>query len=439
MLQRIALHDSSLPALWIGTQAISYRELSLQIHQTASQLSKQGIQAGHRVAFLADSHISSILLFLALLEVKASPCLLSTRLPHKQIPSLLQKAKASFFLEPSSLVSQKLPTESLQNPQEILLFTSGSSGLPKLAVLTPQHFCENAIGSAEKLGLYQAHSCWLLSVPLFHVSGLSIVFRCLLTASAIVLPSDPILEKITHLSWVPTQLFRQLDTKIIFPQLRCALLGGAPISPNLLQKALMANIPLLLTYGMTEMASQITMTHATDQLIPLHLGKPLPGREVLISPEGEILVRGSCLFTGYDTEEGIQKPLVHENWFATGDLGEWDLQGNLQHKGRKDHLFISGGENIHPATIESALETLPNVLLAIVVPQEDPEFGQRPVAFLHMQSDMPSKEEFQEKLSALLPRFCIPVRFLPIPPEEFSKSFKLMRSSLRDKLQKKET
>ncbi|MBX9923751.1 MAG: AMP-binding protein [Rhabdochlamydiaceae bacterium] len=436
MLQAFAQYNLSSPAVWVDQRAISYQELFNEVNKVALELTKQGILPGHRVAFIANIQIHSIVLFLALLEIQATPCLLSPRLPLEQIPEYLQKAQASFYTDPHSLISQKRETISLQNSGEILLFTSGSSGTPKLAVLKPQHFLENAAGSVEQLGLLKKPGCWLLSVPLFHVSGLSILFRCLQTASAIALPSDFSRENITHLSWVPTQLFRQLDAKTLFPNLRCALIGGAPIGASLLQKAQEANLPLFLTYGMTEMASQITMTSNEDTLLPLHLGKALPGREIRFSQEGEILVRGACLFTGYDTEQGIYKPLIEGSWFPTGDLGCVDLNGNLHHKGRKDHLFISGGENIYPEAIERALGTLPNVLHAIVVPQEDVEFGQRPVAFVHIQGDMPSKEEFHEKLSSLLPRFSLPVQFLPLPQEEITKSLKWTRSSLTQKLQK---
>jgi O-succinylbenzoic acid--CoA ligase len=400
------------------------------------KLNQQQIRPGHRVAFAPDISIHSIILFLALLEIGASPCLLSTRLPQEQIASHLNRAKASFWIDPASLHIQKLNFFSQQNPEEILMFTSGSSGSPKLAVLTPQHFLANAAGAVEKLGLLKQASCWMLSVPLFHVSGLSILFRCLQTASSIALPSDNAKEKITHLSWVPTQLFRQLDTKIQWPNLRCALIGGAPISENLVRKAQEANLPLFLTYGMTEMASQITMTSLEDSLIPLHLGKALPGREICFSSEGEILVRGSSLFVGYDTPEGPYKSLIEGSWFPTGDLGNLDANGNLRHYGRKDHLFISGGENIHPETIERALGTLPNVLLAVVVPQEDAEFGHRPVAFVHMLGKLPSREEFHERLSLLLPKFCLPTQFHPLSQEDLSKSFKLIRTSLQQKLKK---
>jgi O-succinylbenzoic acid--CoA ligase len=333
---------------------------------------------------------------------------------------------------------QKCNVDSISEEQVILLFTSGSSGAPKLASLNVEHFIASAQSTINALFL-TPESRWLLTVPLFHVSGLSILFRCLLSGSSIVLTSDLLIGHpfASHVSLVPTQLLRVLEKESPFPYLKCALIGGAPISESLIEKALEKKIPLYLTYGMTEMASQITMTSQSDVLLPLHLGKPLIGKEVSFASDGEILVKGSSLFNGYDTPIGPQKKLLADGWFATGDLGSLDASGNLNYKGRKDNLFISGGENIYPEPIEEALGTISGVLQSLVIPLEDLEFGKRPVAFVHMEGELLSKEEFQERLIHLLPKFCIPIHFFPFPKELLEKGFKVKRSELREILLQK--
>ena len=429
MLQMVFQDHKNLPAIQIGQKALTYQELFVKIETLALSLAQRGVNSGLRVAFVAETTLDSILCFYALLKIGASPCLLSTRLPREKIPEYLKESQSSFFLDCKTNSVQKCIVDIEPKDTSILLFTSGSSGFPKLVSLKVEHFLASARGSVERLRL-KKESCYLLSVPLFHVSGLSILFRCLLAGSSIAFTSDFLLA--SHVSWVPTQLLRALERKCSFCRLECALVGGAQISDTLIQLALRKKIPLCLTYGMTEMASQITMTRLEDGLFPVHVGKPLPGKEVKIAEDGEILVRGDSLFSGYDSLLGVQKNLLEGGWFATGDLGAWNKDFNLEYKGRKDNLFISGGENIYPESIEEALGTISGVLQVVVVPLEDREFGHRPVAFVHMQGPLLSKEEFYEKLSSLLPRFSFPIHFFPFPEEILAKSFKVKRLELKN-------
>ena len=442
MLRQWFASNDALPAIWIEDTSITYQGLWQKIQELSFYFTQQGIKAGDRATFVAETSIHSITTFFALLEIGASPCLLSTRLPQQKIQDYLEAAKSSFFLDIKTSSIEQCKIDPVPQDQSILLFTSGSSGSPKLASLKVEHFAASAQSSIKALSL-TSEGCFLLAVPLFHVSGLSILFRCLLSGSSIALTSDLLSGHpfVSHVSLVPTQLLRVLEKTSFkgsfFPHLKCALIGGAPISENLIQKALEKAIPLYLTYGMTEMASQITMTSQSDSFLSLHLGKPLPDKELSFASDGEILVKGSSLFNGYDTPLGPQKKLLEGGWFATGDLGALDEDGNLRYKGRKDNLFISGGENIYPEPIEEALGTIAGVLQTLVIPLDDLEFGKRPVAFVHMAGPMLSKEEFQERLTSLLPKFCIPIHFLPFPREILEKSFKVARSELREILLQK--
>jgi O-succinylbenzoic acid--CoA ligase len=167
------------------------------------------------------------------------------------------------------------------------------------------------------------------------------------------------------------------------------------------------------------MASQICTTPPSSE--PDHLrtaGYVLPHRELRISPGGEILVRGATLFDGYLSRRGLDRPLLHGGWFATGDLGHVDLEGRLVVRGRKDTMFVSGGENVYPEEIESQIERLAGVRRALVVPVDDPEFGQRPVAFVQRDAESGTPEEWTAELRKHLPGFKIPDRFL-LWPEEF--------------------
>jgi o-succinylbenzoate---CoA ligase len=400
-----------LPAIKLENETISYKALSSLIDAKARTLSS--VFLGARVAFVADSSLDSILNFFALLKIKASPLLLSTRLPKELIPLRIKEARASFFLENQVLTTlEKHPPL----PPFILLFTSGSTGKPKLACLSPGNFLEGAKGSLPFLNLQEGISSWLLSVPLFHVSGLSILFRALVSGASITFDK----KKTTHASIVPTHLLRMLRGDLALPNLSFLLLGGAPIGEDLLKKS---PFPIRTTYGLTEMASQVTMTTESS---PLGLGEILPARELSLSSSGEILVKGKTLFSGYDEKESLVLPIDKEGWFATGDLGKVS-SGVLYYKGRKDNLFISGGENIYPEEIEKALLSLPGVLLAVALPKEDKEFGKRPIAFVHMDKALPSQKTFEELLSPLLPRHSIPIKHCPFPQDQVNK-FKIKRS-----------
>ncbi len=266
--------------------------------------------------------------------------------------------------------------------QGLILMTSGSTASPKLAQVSLENLYYNALGTLSAIDL-KPQDRYLLSLPLYHVSGMGILWRTFLRKSTLVLP-DPnsdlttLLSRrnITHASLVPTQLSRLLSNHPPdFPCLKCLLLGGAPIQPTLYQKGCDNNLPIFLTYGLTETASAIVISKnpiLKDSL--LYLGHPLPYRELKV--EGEIFVKGEVLFQGY---YGEPKP---SGWLATRDLGLYDSKLGLAICGRKDRMFISGGENIQPEEIERVLLLHPAVLEAYVTSEKNIEFGSVPIAYV---------------------------------------------------------
>ncbi|MEI6640336.1 MAG: o-succinylbenzoate--CoA ligase, partial [Chlorobium sp.] len=122
--------------------------------------------------------------------------------------------------------------------------------------------------------------------------------------------------------------------------------------------------------------------HAPIQGIQENSGRLLPWREIMTSTDGELLVKGSCLFQGYLREGKIQPQADNDGWFHTSDIGTVTDDGTVTVAGRRDNMFISGGENLHPEEIEKMLMTIDGILEALVVPVDDNEYGQRPVAFI---------------------------------------------------------
>jgi O-succinylbenzoic acid--CoA ligase len=256
---------------------------------------------------------------------------------------------------------------------------------------------------------------------------LSILFRALLGGGAVVVPDvektlaeNIIYNKITHVSLVATQLYRLLEDKNMkktIKFLRAVLLGGGFFPQDLIDSALSYDLPLHRSYGLTEAASQVTTTSRAD--IPRKLktsGRPLEYRQVKISEENEILVKGEVLFKGYLEPGGLTKPFDSEGWFHTGDSGFLDAEGCLNATGRRDNMFISGGENIQPEEIENRLCRREDIIEAVVVPVADSEFGFRPAAFVRTRDNRePDAAKIKSYLEEHLPRFKIPVNIYSWP------------------------
>lgn len=400
------------PALMTSEKTWSYLETHQTVEAMRQFLEEKGVKERERVAFVATAHPASVFLFFALFRLGAIACPLSTRVPGEQIPRQLERLKASHFFAVEELPLKTQPAANDTNLElkkpATFLFTSGSSGTPKIACHTLGNHYFSALGALEGLRLTFS-SRWHLSLPLFHVSGIGILFRCFLAGACIVLGEAMNTCAITHLSQVPTQLYRLLAEPKQFPSLQCLLLGGAPAPLTLLERA--KHLPVYTTYGMTEMSSLITLSERN----PLGAaGKVLPYREIKIDADQEIYVRGDTLFAGYwNTEE--EKIVEAKGWFATKDLGQWTVDGSLEIIGRKDRQFISGGENIQPEEIERALCSLPGIERATVIPLSDPEFGERPVAFIEGTPGY-TLDTVKKALSCTLPAFKHPVRLLSYPP-----------------------
>lgn len=282
-------------------------------------------------------------------------------------------------------------------PNSLLIYTSGSTASPKIAILSLANLLANASTVIDPLDLRPGDQ-WRLTLPLYHVGGIGIVIRCILARATIVLDDSP---NITHLSYVPTHLYRATP---VYKRLRCLLLGGAPIT------SYPKHLPVHTTYGLTEMASMVALN-----------GNILPNREVRLAEDGEIFVRGPCLFQGYLGSP----PSVLPDWFPTGDLGCMET-GKLEIIGRKDWMFISGGENIQPEEIEKELLALPEILEAAVLPIDDPEFGKRPVAVVRTASQIDLKW-MQSQLRKRLPKYKIPIALYFIDEMPRKDNFKLNR------------
>ncbi|MEZ8385169.1 o-succinylbenzoate--CoA ligase [Vibrio splendidus] len=312
------------------------------------------------------------------------------------------------------------------NPQSLasIVFTSGSTGNPKAVAHTlEQHLC-SAVGLLEVFR-YQQGDTWLLSLPMYHVSGLAIVHRWLAAGGCIKIGTGELetdIEGCSHASLVATQLHRLLKSKRALT-LTHVLLGGSHIPEALGLEAQQMGIETWLGYGMTEAASTVTAKPVDSSNTA---GFVLNHRQLKIE-EQRIFIGGDTLASGY-YHQGKLTPLVDKNgWFDSKDLGEW-VGEQVSIIGRADNQFISGGENIHCEEIERALNQLSEVNQSFIVPIEDDEFGFRPVAIVDC-ADLPTKEWFAEQLNGRLERFKFPVEYYRMPEQE-QQGIKVSRAGL---------
>ncbi|MDP7740507.1 MAG: o-succinylbenzoate--CoA ligase [Lentisphaeria bacterium] len=420
----------------------TFADFDLLVQRYAAALAARHVAAGQCLAVAAANSIQYLALIVAALRQRLVICPLNIRWPGASLRAAIQHVDAALIVADDAMLAVlDLPAVAFEelnttatalshapswdpSATATVVFTSGtSSATPKAAVHRLENHCCSARGANTNLPLVPGDR-WLLALPLYHVGGLAILFRCLLSGAAVALaPADrPVGESVsrtraTHLSVVPAQLGRLLRQQLASEQLRAVLVGGARLPAAVAAEALEAGLPLHTTYGSTEMASQITATPPGTGQDDLHTcGKVLPYREIKISDDGEILVRGSTLFDGYLTTDGVRAAVDRDGWFATGDRGELDDQLRLVVHGRVDNMFISGGENVQPEEIEARLCESEGVAEAVVLPVPDEEFDQRPAAFVRMLPGYRLEAgALAAELAAVLPGFKVPVRFLTWP------------------------
>ncbi|MCH2172835.1 o-succinylbenzoate--CoA ligase [Myxococcota bacterium] len=468
-------------ALECGDVKWSYRELRKQVLPLAESLRERGVGPGTAVASLLDNGVAPVALLHAIDHLGAVFVPLNTRLSPGELDHPLRDSGTHLLvcspgplMEAALGVRSRLPDLALaemrstelqevhpgrsrapepiyRGDARVLIYTSGTSGRPRGALLTRENFEASALGSAIHLGS-QADDRWLACMPLFHVGGLSILTRCVLAGSAVVVherfDSEAVCWSLEHddiqfVSLAPTMLQRVLDAwgqRPAPPALRCALIGGGPAPLSLLERAHALGFPIAPTYGLTEATSQVATRWPDQRDSPLDAGLvPLPSTTVRVLDDagrlcdrgrGEILVRGPTVMHGYITLSSGDDAL-RDGWLHTGDIGELDDQGRLRVLDRRSDLIVSGGENVYPAEIETVLALHPGVAEAGVAGVEDTEFGWRPAAWIVPHGTAPTTEELEHHCRQSLAGYKIPVAFTPVESLPRNASGKLLRRELR--------
>ena len=446
-IKKNALKYGRQPAIISDEATLTYEAFDRAIDRSAQKLRDIGIKEKERVCIVSPKNHEYIIALFALWRIGAVACLLSDRLPLDALSAQIKNIRGKILLASEAKAYKNLPITviSLQNVVTknaspalskdafcaldrplTILFTSGSSFLPKAVQHTFSNHYYSALGSDENIPVKPSDR-WLLSVPLFHVSGVSILFRCFLKGAAVVLSQEndirAIINKhhISHVSFVATQLQRALALKEgakSLRKLKAILGGGSAIPQQLIAQARREKLPLYVSYGLTEMASQVATTGVLNRKGVSLKAKVLRYRKIRIANDGEILVSGKTLFQGYIKNGVLKSAIDAQGWFHTGDSGSLTKGKFLMVRGRKDTMFISGGENIFPEEIEYFLRTCAFVEDALVVAKPHQEYGFRPAAFIKAKENKRlSRLALVKHLGKFLPKFKIPDAFYLWPKE----------------------
>ena len=421
-----------------------------------------------RIAIVSDNSVTMAVYLLAAMLVRKEVLLLNVHLTAREIEKQLCQLHITTVLHsakrcgqvPKSVTSMEFESmESMLHNGEKDIFdwivndndiaaimnTSATTGQFKSVPLRWGQIKAHVQASQEVLGRSEQDN-WLMVLPLFHVSGLSILMRSLYNGTAMTImesyDEEQVLQyihdgRINMMSLVPT-ILKNLEPRITHHQLRVILLGGEFIPRPLVDACVEKQLPIYKTYGMTETFSQSVTMPVLLNLNKLDsVGKPLPGMTVhIVNPDvdgvGEIHLNGPMVMRGY-----INREPIHGD-FNTDDMGYVDEDGFLYILNRRTDLIISGGENIYPKEIEDTVYAMQGVKECAVIPVADTKWGQVPALFVAFDDidalGTDSKMIVRDYISSKLAKYKVPKYITIMDALPRNGTGKIMRKSLASHL-----
>lgn len=465
-----------------GNRSWSYRELDTDIQRAVTVLRAEGIAKGDRVAILARNNVHQVILQQALMRLGAIFVPLNWRLSQQElglllkdctpsilytdedIPELPPGCRSKSFREFASTVAVAEPgprcTPHSGHDTCIILYTSGTSGVPKGALLTSQFLLATAV-NFNILGEVDTGCVFLCDSPMFHVIGIvtQIWPPMLRGGTFIVSPGfDPEQTNerlgnpdfgVTHYFCVPQMAEALRHASNFAPEnwtkLKALFTGGAPNPPAHIRWWLDHGVRMVDGYGMTETGTTLGMPLSRDLLRSkagaVGLAGPLTAirlvdeddRDVPDGTPGEILVFGLNVVTGYwNRPEERQRSFTADGWIRTGDVGRRDEDGFISIVDRRKDMFISGGENVYPVEIEAALAEHPGIREVAVIGIPDERWGEVGRAYVVMAPDrQPDHDELARHCQSRIARYKVPKEFRFVTSLPRTGSGKVMKHVLR--------
>ncbi len=414
-------------ALRQGEQGLTYADSADAVENLARTLAERGIRHGDRVAYLGRNHISAFVVFFATTHLGAIFVPLNTRLTDAELAALLHDSAPDLLFHDAEhrwladLCAHGIPLAAIEDiplsgggpaigepapvgldDPAVILYTSGTTGRPKGAVLTHGNLTFNTVNQLAHVDVLGSDTA-LCIAPLFHATGLGLVSLPTLFKGGTVEVIDrfepaavltAIAERaVTSFSAVPTMLQMLCDHPDFehteLSSLRYVIYGGSPVSERVAQVWQHRGVDILLGYGMTEASPGVCLaTPEGAPERPLSAGPPHFFTDVAIAGatdsghSGEVLIRGPHLASRY-WNDTADMPLTNDGrWFRSGDLARFDDAGWIHIIGRIKDMFISGGENVYPDEIEARINALPGIVECAVVGVADERWGEVGAAYV---------------------------------------------------------
>ncbi len=422
--RRTASNYPDKAALISGETTVSYKQLESQAAAAAAEIAQR--VKGNTVALLMPNSLGFAPAFLGALWAGKTVAVLPTLAPppilklmvgsaraemviagEEFVPRLMEAGIPCWMYETNEVASaEAVPAKSLQTEAAVLLFTSGTTGMPKSVALSERNILDNAEGCRLATG-FDGNQKMLAILPLFHAYGLTVTLLLpLITGSTVVIERfipRPILQsieklRITCLVAVPSQyrLLAKDPTPADLSSIWLAI-AGAELLPEQIALEFEERFhkPIVQGYGATEISPVVSLNMPETNRYG-SVGKPLPNLTVTIRDDndgilppseiGEVCVEGSAVMLGYNNDPESTARKIRNGVLHTGDKGYLDSEGYLHLVGRADDLVKVSGEKVYPAEVETAIENIDGVEEVAVVAFPDEKHGARLHAFVQLKS-----------------------------------------------------
>jgi fatty-acyl-CoA synthase len=427
-------------ALRQADRVVTYTELAATVGQLAAGLAARGVGRGDRVAYLGPNDIDMFVVFFATTRLGAIFAPFNTRLAAPEIAYLVADAAPTVFFDRTADTDEYAAVlasgDGLPAPDAdvaladdaVILYTSGTTGRPKGAVLTHANMTFNTMNQLAHADVLSSDTA-LCMCPLFHATGLGQVSLPTLFkgGTVVVVPrfdAGQVLEltgrlRIASFAAVPTMLQMLCDhpdfAATDLSSLRYAIYGGSMVAERVAVAWQRRGVDILQGYGMTEAAPGVYLAPADGAgERPVSVGVPHFFTDVMLEPGGELLVRGLNVFRGYWRRPADTDAAFTDGWYRSGDVLRVDDDGWAYVVDRVTDLIISGGENIYPSEVEAAISALPGIVDCALIGVPDERWGEVGAAFVIAADPGWTAESLRAALAGRIADFKIPkyVRFV---------------------------